>query len=205
MGLFITTILLLLFGLFYFDYITLSWIVRNSTFDPPSLVWTGSKVEFLTKLVMWSFILKRRVEKDESKVKRHAYILRDHLLHIQNWIKIYTPAYKWGGSSRWSSSVYCLIRRLNLETLIFSWSLFSTFFVVRIAFLKWVSDADSHDMKILVGIPEKWIMAQKILGIQKCGRNHYRKSTTNLRRSSFWSTSNSRWWIFGTSILIQLR
>ena len=29
-----------------------------------------------------------------SKAKRHAYTSRDYLLHIQTWIKNWTPAYK---------------------------------------------------------------------------------------------------------------
>ena len=95
--------------------------VRNFTFDPIRTVEGGSKVEFriihghvIDKLFEFSFLIylnwfeldqKWNFEQFESgskvdfrtngsKVRRHAYASRDYLLHMQNWIKMYTPAYQ---------------------------------------------------------------------------------------------------------------
>ena len=69
---------------------TWSWIDQKLTFDPPSLLRTGSKMSFRKKWVTWSLILKRN--SGGSKVSRHWYASRDNLLHILYWIKSWTPA-----------------------------------------------------------------------------------------------------------------
>ena len=68
---------------------------------------SGSKVDFRTNWVTWSFISKGN--SGGSKVNRHTFALCDYLLHRLYWIKMWTPAYcSWAPPQQLKSTVVVL-------------------------------------------------------------------------------------------------